>query len=219
MTLRGNQWIPVSHGRLEAISRPSTKPGAPAALVLHPHPLHEGTMHNKVVYRTAKVLESFGYGTLRFNFRGVGQSTGRYDHGVGETEDAEAALQFLLAEHPHPAEVIVAGFSFGSVIGLRIGCADSRVDRVVAIGVPLRLDNLACLLTCTKPKLFLHGEADSIAPLAPLEAYLDQLPAMNQNHLVTIPGANHFFDHHAIEFREQLERFIASAPVPASTDV
>ncbi len=167
MVLKGNRWIPVPHGRLEALYRPGPTPGAPVALVLHPHPLHGGTMHNKVVHRTAKALEEHGYATLRFNFRGVGQSTGQFDQGIGETADAEAALDFLLAEHPEREEVIVAGFSFGSVIGLRVGCADARVARIIAIGVPLRLDSLACLLTCTKPKLFLHGEADSIAPLAP----------------------------------------------------
>ena len=210
MVLKGNRWIPVSHGRLEALYRPGTAPGAPVALVLHPHPLHGGTMHNKVVHRTAKALEEHGYVTLRFNFRGVGQSTGQYDQGVGETADAEAALDFLLAEHPHREEVIVAGFSFGSVIGLRVGCADPRVGRIIAIGVPLRLDSLACLQACTKPKLFLHGEADSIAPLAPLRDYLDQLPAMNHNHLVTIPEATHFFDRHRLELREQLGQFIVS---------
>lgn len=210
MVLKGNHWIPAPHGRLEALYRPSDTPGAPVALVLHPHPLHGGTMHNKVVHRTAKVLEEHGYATLRFNFRGVGQSTGAYDHGVGETADAEVALDFLLAEHPHPEEVIVAGFSFGSVIALRVGCADARVGRIIAIGVPLRLDSLACLLTCTKPKLFLHGEADAIAPLDPLRDYLDQLPAMNNNQLVTVPEATHFFDRHSQELRERLAQFLVS---------
>lgn len=215
MVLKGNRWIPVPHGRLEALYRPGPTPGAPVALVLHPHPLHGGTMHNKVVHRTAKALEEHGYATLRFNFRGVGQSTGQFDQGIGETADAEAALDFLLSEHPEREEVIVAGFSFGSVIGLRVGCADARVARIIAIGVPLRLDSLACLLTCTKPKLFLHGEADSIAPLAPLRDYLDQLPAMNHNQLVAIPEATHFFDRHSQELREQLGQFIVSR-VPLS---
>src|SRR5687767_2428011 len=84
----GNLFIPISHGRLEAIYRPKSNAAERAALVLHPHPLHGGTMHNKVVFRTAKALEESGYATLRFNFRGVGHSTGTHDDGKGEIDDA-----------------------------------------------------------------------------------------------------------------------------------
>jgi uncharacterized protein len=206
--LKGNCFIPAPHGRLEAIYKP-IEGAVSAALVLHPHPLHAGTMHNKVVYRTAKALQDAGYETLRFNFRGVGQSTGGYDNGVGETDDARVALDYLLeqyrlANHQEPREVIVAGFSFGSLVGLRLGCVDQRVDRLIAIGVPARMGNLDLLQNCRKPILFLHGEEDEIAPLQPLREVLEQLPFQ----LVTIPGAGHFFDRQAAEMMAAVTRFV-----------
>src|SRR5215831_3927756 len=121
----GNLFIPATHGRLEAIYRPKNDQAERVALVLHPHPLHGGTMHNKVVFRAAKALQESGFEALRFNFRGVGQSTGQYDEGRGETDDARVALDYLLSTQPQAREVIVAGFSFGSVAGLRLGCGDA----------------------------------------------------------------------------------------------
>ena len=216
MNIKGNYYIPAPHGRLEAIYRPGTEHATRVAMVLHPHPLHGGTMHNKVVHRTAKALQECGFETLRFNFRGVGHSTGTFDEGAGESEDAQIALDFLLENHPHAREVIVAGFSFGSVIGLRLGCADPRVDRLIAIGVPARLGSLNFLIDCAKSKLFLHGEEDDIAPLAPLREFLDRLPAVNNNRLVTIPGGNHFFDHHGRELMQQVKEFVLHDPLAAS---
>lgn len=211
--LKGNCFIPAPHGRLEAIHK-MVDGATRAALVLHPHPLHAGTMHNKVVYRTAKALQEAGYETLRFNFRGVGQSTGSYDKGVGETEDARVALDYLLDHYrrghqEEPQEVLVAGFSFGSLVGLRLGCADHRVARLIAIGVPARMGNLDLLAACHKPVLFLHGEDDEIAPLPPLREVLDQLPTASFLQLVTIPGAGHFFDRHAAEMMAAVTAFVA----------
>lgn len=211
--LKGNFFVPAPHGRLEAIYDPGRSRQRPlkgVALVLHPHPLHGGTMHNKVVYRTAKALEDSGYVTLRFNFRGVGQSTGDYDHGVGEIEDARAALDLLLADHPAAGEVLVAGFSFGSIVGLRLGCADPRVDRLIAIGVPVRLGNLDFLGGCHKPLHFIHGEEDVIAPLPPLRDLLARLPDGAPYQLVAVPGAGHFFDHQAVELMAAVADIAAS---------
>src|SRR5262245_21224003 len=129
----GNLFIPATHGRLEAIYRPKSNQAERVAMVLHPHPLHGGTMHNKVVFRAAKALNESGFETLRFNFRGVGLSTGVYDEGRGEYDDARDALNYLLESQPRAREVIVAGFSFGSTIGLKIGCSDERVNGLIAI--------------------------------------------------------------------------------------
>jgi len=182
----GNLFIPAPHGQLEAIYRPRNEQAERVALVLHPHPMGGGTMHNKVVFRAAKALQESGFETLRFNFRGVGASTGEYDEGRGERDDARIALEYLLQQQPHAREVIVAGFSFGSIVGLNIGCGDARVDKLIAIGAPARMDNLDFLRDCTKPKLFVHGVEDEIAPLAPLEEFLSELPATSDHRLVRI---------------------------------
>jgi alpha/beta superfamily hydrolase len=117
--------LPVAHGALEAILKESATPFA-AVVVCHPHPVHGGTMNNNVVYRVAKALTDAGASVLRFNFRGVGRSTGAYDNGVGEEDDARAALDFL-AERAPGIPLWMAGFSFGARVGLTVGDADARV--------------------------------------------------------------------------------------------
>src|SRR5919112_1745345 len=107
----GNLLIPAEHGQLEAILKePRTGPPKGVALVLHPHPLGGGTMHNKVVFRAAAALNDAGLTTLRVNFRGVGQSTGEHDEGRGEQDDARAGLDYLSQHYPG-ARITVCGFS------------------------------------------------------------------------------------------------------------
>jgi len=210
----GNLFIPATHGRLEAIYRPKSNQAERVALVLHPHPLHGGTMHNKVVFRAAKALNECGFETLRFNFRGVGQSTGEFDEGRGECGDAQVALDYLLDSQPNAREVIIAGFSFGSIVGLRVGCSDERVDKLIAIGAParpLQMDDLDFLGRCAKPKLFIHGTEDDVAPLAPLEEFLATLPADNSLRIERIAGAGHFFDDQAGELMQAIRNFVGGA--------
>ncbi len=207
----GNLFIPATHGRLEAIYRPKSDQAERVALVLHPHPLHGGTMHNKVVFRAAKALSECGFETLRFNFRGVGYSTGEFDEGRGECADAQVALDYLLDNQPNAREAVIAGFSFGSIVGLRVGCSDDRVDKLIAIGTPARMGNLDFLAACEKPKLFVHGAEDDIAPLAPLEEFLATLPAGSDFKLERIAGAGHFFDNHAVELTRAIKDFVGGA--------
>jgi len=207
----GNLFIPATHGRLEAIYRPKSNQAERVALVLHPHPLHGGTMHNKVVFRAAKALNECGFETLRFNFRGVGQSTGEFDEGRGECGDTQVALNYLLDSQPNAREVVVAGFSFGSIVGLRVGCSDERVDRLIAIGAPARMGSLDFLGRCAKPKLFVHGTEDDVAPLAPLEEFLATLPTDSRLRIERIAGAGHFFDDQAGELMQAIRNFVSSA--------
>jgi alpha/beta superfamily hydrolase len=204
----GNLFIPTSHGRLEAIYRPRTNQAERVALALHPHPKYGGTMHNKVVFRAAKALNECGFETLRFNFRGVGQSTGDYDEGRGECDDARDALNYLLESQPNAREVLVTGFSFGSIVGLKVGCSDERVTGLIAIGAPIRMSNLDFIKSCRKPKLFVHGTEDELAPFAPLEAFLSTLPPDNNLRFTPIPGAGHFFDDHAAELMQAVKNYV-----------
>ncbi|HKV23097.1 MAG TPA: alpha/beta family hydrolase [Candidatus Acidoferrum sp.] len=178
-------------GRLEAILW-SPAAGAPpmAALVCHPHPLFGGTMHNKVVYNAAKSLDALGLAVLRFNFRGTALSEGTHDKGIGERGDVRAALDFLAAEFPK-IPLLLAGFSFGSWVGLRVGCEDARVKFLIGLGAPVNNVDFSYLESCAKPKLFVHGENDQFGDASKLKTMVASLPG--ENRTVIVPGAEHFF--------------------------
>jgi alpha/beta superfamily hydrolase len=208
--LAGKTLIPTDHGQLEAIYRPGTTSAERVALILHPHPLYGGTMHNPVVFHCARALHEAGFQTLRVNFRGVGESTGTHDDGRGETDDARVALDYLLAREPAARDVVVAGFSFGAAIGLRLGCADPRVHRMIAIAAPAGHYDLGFLAGCAKPKLLVHGDHDDVAPLALLRDALDGLgvPAAD---LRVIAGTGHFFESRLDELRALVHEFAAGS--------
>lgn len=198
----GNLFIPASHGRIEAILKePRLEDGRlfrGAALVLHPHPLYEGTMHNKVVFRTARGLNDAGLVTLRINFRGVGQSTGEHDYARGgEQEDARTALDHLVREYPG-LPVVLAGFSFGSRVGLEVGIEDERVDYLIGVGLPVSMEerdyDFSFLEECRKPLLLVQGERDEFGDSGELRRLAERLPEECRAALEIIPGAGHFFD-------------------------
>ena len=202
-------------GRIETIlwSTSEKEKGARAllaAVVCHPHPLFGGTMHNKVVYQTAKTIHRFGVPVVRFNFRGVGMSEGAYDKGEGEREDVLAVLGFLAGEFPG-VPLLVAGFSFGSWVGLRAGCGDERVTELIGLGLPVGdLDerSFTYLDRCDKPKLFVSGEFDRFGPPAKLRAMVEQFPPTIQSKtsMVIVAGGDHFFAGHL----DELDRAIAN---------
>ncbi len=184
-------------GRLEALlwTQSAKAPPAPlAALICHPHPLFGGTMHNKIVYQVAKTLHRLGLPVLRFNFRGAGLSEGTHDQGRGEMQDVAAALDFLAAEFPKRA-LLLAGYSFGAWVGLRVGCADPRVTHLVGVGIPVNDSDFSFLHGCAKPKLFVVGELDQFAARERVEALVASLsePQRAATQLVFVPGADHFF--------------------------
>jgi uncharacterized protein len=192
-------------GRIEAILWSTSEEEIaaappPAAVVCHPHPLFGGTMHNKVVYQAAKTIHRFGLPVLRFNFRGVGLSEGKHDDGIGEADDVLAAIDFLAGEFPG-MPLLVAGFSFGSWVGLRAGCGDARVAELIGLGLPVAdLDSrsFSYLGRCEKPKLLVTGEFDRFGPPQKLRAMVEQFPpAVLQNTKVAVvTGGDHFFAGH-----------------------
>ena len=197
----GNLFIPVEHGRLEAILKEPPRGeggGRGAALVLHPHPLHGGTMHNKVVFRAARALNEAGLVTLRVNFRGVSLSTGAHDHARGgEQQDARDALDYLAENYPG-LPLTLAGFSFGARVGLEVGTYDARVANLVGVGTPVSMPergyDFSFLRECRKPLLLVHGELDEFGDVRQLEALAREVPAEARVRLRVIAGAGHFFD-------------------------
>jgi alpha/beta superfamily hydrolase len=181
-------------GRLEALlwTSPDADPKF-VAVVCHPHPLFGGTMHNKVVYQTAKALHQRGATVLRFNFRGVEQSEGVHDRGIGEQDDVGAAVAYLAAEFPG-RPILLAGFSFGSWVGLRVGCEDARVNELIGLGLPVDHVDASYLRACEKPKLLIQGANDQYGSRANIEALFATLAEPKR--LVVIEAADHFFTSH-----------------------
>ncbi|HJX00021.1 MAG TPA: alpha/beta fold hydrolase [Terriglobales bacterium] len=180
-------------GKLEGLLNAGRPDAAYAALVCHPHPVHGGTMHTKVVYHAAKALNSFGLPVLRFNFRGTGLSEGKHDQGRGERDDISAALDWL--ERKYSLPIIFAGFSFGAATGLKTCCPDPRVVGLIALGTPLlvqeRLYTYSYLGNCTKPKLMISGDHDQFAPADNLRRIFAL--AAEPKEFVLVEDADHFF--------------------------
>lgn len=209
----GNLFIPIEHGRLEAIIKSSPQdPPRGSALVLHPHPLGGGTMHNKVVFRAAAALNEAGLVTLRINFRGVGQSTGEHDEGRGELDDARAGLNFLSEKYP-ALKLTVCGFSFGARVGLEVGIREPRVSYLIAIGAPLNKYDFGFLKDCRKPLLFVHGENDEFGDVELVRALVKRLETQADVQLVVVANAEHFFEGHLDELKEAITRWIENKPL------
>ena len=198
---KGNLFIPASHGQLEGILKEAPGPPQGVGLVCHPHPLGGGTMHNKVVYRVAAGLVDAGLTSLRFNFRGVGASTGEHNEIVGGKEDVRDALTYLDGRYPSEP-ITLAGFSFGSRVGLDVGGNDDRVVRLISIGTPVdKYTDYAFLTQIRKPILFVHGDHDEFGSLEVLRRLVDEVSRHTETELVVFPNCGHFFDDHLNELR------------------
>jgi alpha/beta superfamily hydrolase len=178
-------------GKLEAlVEEPEDLVPGEVCVVCHPHPLHGGTMHNKVVHRVARGLRRSGSVVLRFNFRGVNRSQGEHDQGVGEVEDASAALRWLRSRYPG-LPYSLAGFSFGSGVILELGCGLTDAARLIAVGFPTRFGRAPYLASCTVPKVFIASTRDQYAPRAEMEHIYTSVAQPKQ--LIWIEAADHFF--------------------------
>ena len=168
------------------------------AVVCHPHPLQGGTMQNKVAYMLARAFNDMGAVSLRFNFRGVGQSAGKYDEGRGETDDALAAIDWLTAQHPG-LPLWLGGFSFGSYVALR---AQSRrpVQRLVTVAPAVERFASSDIVPPTYPWLLVQGDADDVVSPQKVLAWARALAAPPR--ILEMPGAGHFFHGRLNELRE-----------------
>jgi hypothetical protein len=163
-------------------------------------------MHNKVVYQIARSLYESGFAALRFNFRGVGRSAGSHDNGRGEQEDLRAAIQFIMRRH-RDAQLWLAGFSFGAVIALKVGCSDPRARALIAVGLPVSASDLSGAADCHKPKLIVQGSHDQFGIIEDIARFFAGLSEPKE--LVIVPGADHFFEGHLGELAKAVSQFAA----------
>ena len=178
-------------------------------ILCHPHPQYGGDMHNPVITAASEAAFQEGFSTLRFNFRGVGESEGSYGEGIGEREDVQAVIDFWGSKWKgSPPLLVLLGYSFGAWAGLPVGVADKRIRGLVAIAPPLELYDFGFLQRCEKPKLMIAGSQDPFCPTSVLEAWFGHLEEPKS--LAVVPGADHFFFSHTRSLDQPIREFLKS---------
>ena len=198
-------------GRLESIlEEPESEEPREAALVCHPHPLHGGTLHNKVVYRLARGLRRSGCAVLRFNFRGVNLSEGAHDEGRGEVEDARACLAELRRRFPD-LPWLLSGFSFGSRVAadLAASLGEDGPQRLILAGYPTIYRQFQSIEQSRRKRIFIHSTHDEFGPRIEIQALYDRL--WEPKKLVWIEARDHFFAG-ALEAFEQAVISLGTGP-------
>jgi alpha/beta superfamily hydrolase len=199
--------VPGPAGAIETLhqSDPAREPNV-AVLLCHPHPLHGGTMHNKVVHRAASTFVEMGAAVVRFNFRGVGKSEGAHDNGRGETDDARAMWRWMSERHPN-ARRWVSGFSFGSWVAAHLATYEHHCERMILIAPPVTSRDFSILDRSPVPKHVVQGTRDELCPAPDLEASFAGWAEPKQ--VVWVPGATHFFDKQLAELAKALREVLA----------
>ena len=189
-------------GKLEVMTtRPENVEKSVTGIICHPHPLHGGTMHNKVVTTIAKAFDQLGLKTVRFNFRGVGKSEGKYDDAIGETDDLKTIIKWIKYNHPND-EIWLAGFSFGAYIAAKVTNVDHTIARLITIAPALNHSDYATFTDIICPWWLVAGGEDEFVPFTDVKTFVDDSPVSIK--CVFVEEANHFFDGVLIKLREIL---------------
>jgi len=192
-------------GQLEGLLE-SMRDSAPvaSAVICHPHPVHGGTMHNKVVHTLARAFIGQGFSVLRFNFRGTGQSEGKYDEGRGELLDALAAVRWMRERAPD-LPVWLAGFSFGAAIAIRASLETEPEGLIsVAPAVSPFADKTDSQPDC--PWLIMHGDQDEVVDIDETVEWVNKLEPGPE--LTVFPDTKHFFHGKLVLLRQAIENFV-----------
>ena len=198
-------------GRLEARYHKSYKSDAPVVLVLHPHPLHGGSMHTKATYALYQTFVNQGFNTLRFNFRGVGNSEGVFDNGEGELEDAAAALDWLQVENRNASSFWIAGFSFGAWIAMQLLMRRPELEGFVVVCPPANMHDFNFLAPCPVSGLMVHGTLDTLVSLEAVKTLAAKLSNQKGIHvkLSEVEGADHFFTNQLPTLSHEISTYLA----------
>ena len=197
-------------GRLEGRYQPATRPRAPLAILLHPHPQGGGTMNNHIIIALYNSFVRRGFATLRFNTRGVGRSQGVFDNGIGELSDAASALDWMQQFNPEASQTWVGGYSFGAWIGMQLLMRRPEIKGFISIAPPANLYDFSFLAPCPSSGIIIDGGADENVTGASVQKLVDKLKT--QRHITiehaTIPNASHFFEHEMPELMHVVDAYL-----------
>ncbi len=197
-------------GRIEARYHKSKIAKAPLAILLHPHPEYGGTMNNKVIYALYRCFIDRGCSAIRFNFRGVGRSEGRFNGGEGELHDAATILDWLQLNTPSAGSYWVAGFSFGSWIGMQLLMRRPELTGFISISPPANMYDFTFLAPCPVPGLIVHGSKDDIVPVSCVDDLIDKMSIQKGVHVDyrTVGNADHFFTNKIRQLANEVETYL-----------
>jgi len=197
--------LPGPAGELEAlIETPEGASEVAFGVICHPHPLYGGTMDNKVIHTLSRAFHEFGAPTIRFNFRGVGRSTGAFADGDGETEDTLALVRWGRERWPQ-AETWLAGFSFGGAVAIR-AAASAKPTRLVAVAPAVSRVDLSGVATPDFPWLIVQGDADELVSAQETVEWARQ--QSHPPHVALLAGVEHFFHGRLHELRAAVVAYL-----------
>lgn len=201
-------------GSLEALLESSgQRAPVAAAVVCHPHPMHGGTLHNKVAHTLARAFVTCDMVALRFNFRGVGESEGSFDEGEGETDDVRAAIGYMRERYPG-LPLWLGGFSFGAAMAVRVA-ADTDVDGLVSVAPAATRLATDAFVQPTCSWLIVHPEDDELVPVDDTVTWVDSMEPGPE--LVVFPETSHFFHGKLVGLRETIRDFVHRQSGTAAT--
>lgn len=205
--------IPGPDGRLEGKYHHNQSPSAPIAIVMHPNPLYGGTMNNKVVYNIYKNFVHHGFSVLRFNFRGVGKSQGKFDDGIGELNDAASCLDWMQQYNMDASSCWVAGFSFGSWVAMQLLMRRPEIEGFIISSPPANLYDFSFLAPCPSSGLVTHGDKDDVVLQETVSTMAKRLNAQSRGVDVDfslIKGADHYYRERADELNQVIDDYLTS---------
>ena len=198
-------------GRIEGRYHHSETKGAPLVVVLHPHPLYGGTMSNKITYNLFHSFVRAGFSALRFNFRGVGKSQGKFDDGIGEMADAATALDWIQQQNMDASACWLAGFSFGSWISMQLLMRRPEINGFISVSPPANLYDFSFLSPCPTPGLITMGDKDEVVSESSVSKLATKLAGQKGANLEykIISGADHYYRNHLEDLNDIVDDYIA----------
>ena len=199
-------------GKIQANYRHGQKKDLGIALVLHPDPTRGGTMNTKVVYELYKCFVNNGFSTMRFNFRGVGKSDGKFDGGEGELSDSAAILDWLQINNPNAKNCWVAGFSFGAWIAMQLLMRRPEINRFVSVSTPADTRDFSFLAPCPSSGILIHGDKDDISSHDTSRILSEKLQKQKKIKVEfkSVKGSDHFFMNHMNHLTQSVIDYIES---------